>query len=494
MNIYSWVRDNATNMPDKVCVQSRDRTLDFGELHRCCNVLGTSLRAAGISRGDRVTIVLPNMPEFVISYMAIVGIGAVAVLVNPAYTSGEMAHILKDSGSKAMILEDTWLKTYETIKDTCPLDTIITTGENGTFNKWVSGSAREVMAEDMEKDDTAVMIYSSGLTGYPMGAMLTHGNLDHQSDLMRLCMDADHTDTTLTVIPCFHSFSSAVNMLSMLRYGGSIYLMRRPDFKEMSEIISSKRVTSMGAVPTLYYGMIYHPDFKDTDCSGLKTLIAGGSALDIQIYKAFKDRFHLDIRHGYGITEASPTCAVNNKHIEIRPESIGPCVPGVKARVVDDSGADLAAGEKGELIFKGPNIMKGYFNKPEETKEAIRDGWLYTGDLGYIDKDGYIYITGYKKDMIITSGFNVYSKEVVDVLNSMPGIGDSAITGIPDLVRGAIIKAYIVRKDPDLTLGAIKGFTRNRLARFKTPRKIVFVDEIPRDDNNRPILDTLEQG
>jgi long-chain acyl-CoA synthetase len=225
----------------------------------------------------------------------------------------------------------------------------------------------------------------------------------------------------------------------------------------------------------------------------MKTLIAGGSALPIEVYDSFKERFHADIRQGYGITEASPVCSVNLKYKPIKPTSIGQTVPEVSVQAVDDSGLILKPSETGELLFKGPNIMKGYYKRPQETSEIITNGWLHTGDLGYIDEDGYIYITGYKKDMVITSGFNVYSREVVNVLNSLSGIRDSAIIGEPDLMRGAIIKAFVVRDNENLSEDDVKKFARKQLASFKTPRKVEFVPEIPRDEKGRLIVDLLKK-
>lgn len=491
MNIYSWLKDNAQKRPEKVCLKFKDEQMTFRELYRLTDSFGSALRKAGVNRGDHVTIVLPNIPEFIISYMGIIGIGAVATPVNPAFTSRELEHILKDSDSRAIILETKRSSTYTDIQQQCPQDIVITTGEEGNFSQWVDSDGQGIV-EDMDKDDVAAMVYSSGLTGYPMGAMLTHGNLDHQSDLVRVCLDGDDTDTTLTLIPCFHSFSASANMLSMLRYGGTIYLMKSLDFKELHYALTKGGITLVCAVPTLFYGLVHHPDMADVDYTRMRALIAGGSALSIDVYNEFKQRFNADVRQGYGITEASPVCAVNNIHVKIKPESIGPPIPGVQARIVDDAGKTLGAHEKGEILFKGPNIMKGYYKKEKETRETIKDGWLYTGDLGYMDEDGYIYITGYKKDMIITSGFNVYCREVVNVLNSIPGIKDTAITGVPDLMRGAIIKAYVVRDDPDLTENDVKKNSRKLLASYKTPRKVVFVENIPRDSQGRALVKQLD--
>lgn len=491
MNIYSWLKDHALSRPGKAALKFRDTVISYAELAELTGSLGTALKDAGIGRGDHVTIVLPNIPEFVISYMAVVGIGAVAVPVNPSFTSRELSHVLKDSDSRALIMETPNADTYESIRSQHPLNTVITTGEGGSFSEWTSGPARDVM-EDMDPDDTAVMIYTAGLTGYPMGAMLTQRNLDHNSDLMRLCANADHTDTSLTIIPCFHSFSASVNMLSMLRYGGTVYLLKGLDFKELSAILSQGAVTTICAVPTLFFALTQHPDLQGINYTKMRVLIAGGSALPREIYDDFKARFGADIRQGYGITEASPVCAFNDIHHPIKPESIGKPVPDVAARIVDEHGRDLGPGEHGEILFKGPNVMKGYYGREKETAEILRDGWLFTGDLGYMDEDGYLYITGYKKEMVITSGFNVYNKEVENVLNSIPGVKDSAITGIPDLVRGAIIKAYVVTDDPALTEAEVKKLARRMLASYKTPRKVVFVREIPRDEKGKALIERIE--
>ncbi|MCU0575347.1 MAG: AMP-binding protein [Desulfobacterota bacterium] len=493
MNLYSWLQEHAKERPGKVAIRFRDQSITFGELYRLTDSLGTALRKAGIGRDDHVTLVLPNMPEFVITYMATMGIGAVVTTVNPAYTSRELRHILSDSESRVLIMEEGNRDTYDAIASECPQDVFITVGKEGDFPRWVSGSGSGIV-EDREKDDVAAIIYSSGLTGYPMGAQLTQANLDHNSDLLRSCMEADDTDTTLTLIPCFHSFSASCNMLSMLRYGGTIYLMKKIDFKELRTAIAEAGISAICAVPTLFFGLIHHPELQDIDYTGMRALVAGGSALPLEVYDAFRQKFHADIRQGYGITEASPVCSVNQKHRTIKPASIGQTVPGVTARVEDDDGTILGPGQTGELLFKGPNIMKGYYNRPRETSDIIKDGWLHTGDLGYMDDEGYIYITGYKKDMVITSGFNVYTREVTNVLNSLPGIRDSAIIGEPDLMRGAIIKAFVVSDSPHLTEDDVKKFARKQLANFKTPRKVVFVPEIPRDDKGKVLFDLIKDA
>ena len=485
MNIYGFVEENFRLRPDKTAIKTKDMEITYAELTNLTRSLGSNLRKAGIGFGDHITLVLPNTPEFVISYMAAIGIGATIVPVNPTYTSRELLHILADSDSKALIIEASNIDTYLDKKDEYPLETIITTGENGNFNEWITGGSQPILTET-SNDDVASMVYSSGLTGYPMGAQLTHGNLDHNSGLMERVYHSNDKEMSLTVIPCFHSFSASINMLSILRLGGTVYLMRRPDFKEIGQAISFAGITNMSAVPTLYYGLIYHPDVQNVSYAKMRFLIAGGSALPIEIYNSFKEKFGFEIMHGYGITEASPVCSVNNIYGINKPASIGTPVPDVEAMIIDENGRRLAPGQHGEILFKGPNIMKGYYKRPMETADIIRDGWLHTGDLGYMDEDGYVYITGYKKDMIITAGFNVYCREVENVLAEIPGIRESAITGEPDLMRGAIVKAFVVSDNPSLTENDVKHYARKQLAPYKTPRIVVFVDKIIRDEKGKP--------
>jgi long-chain acyl-CoA synthetase len=485
MNIYGFVEENFRLRPNKAAIKTKDREISYAELTTLTRGLGSNLRKAGIDFGDHVTLMLPNIPEFIISYMATAGIGATIVPVNPTYTSRELLHILSDSDSKALIIEASNVDTYLEAKEKHPVKTIITTGENGNFNEWITGSNQPILVET-GNDDVASMVYSSGLTGYPMGAQLTHGNLDHNSGLMGRVYNGTDKEAALTVIPCFHSFSASINMLSHLRLGGTVYLMRRPDFKEIGQAVNSVGITNICAVPTLFFGLVNHPDVQNVSYSNMRFLIAGGSALSIDIYNAFKEKFGFEIMQGYGITEASPVCSVNRIYGQNKPESIGLPVPDVDVRIIDESGKTLAPGQYGQILFKGPNIMKGYYKKPKETADIIKDGWLHTGDLGYVDEDGFIYINGYIKDMIITSGFNVYCKEVQNVLAEIPGVKESAITGEPDLMRGAVIKAYIVRDNPALTDDDVKHFARKRLAPYKTPRIVVFVDKIPRDEKGKP--------
>ncbi len=489
MNIYGWLRENAQQRPDKVCLKYSGGELSFAELDRQTRAFGTSLRAKGVGRGDRVVIVLNNSPEFVISYMGIIGLGAVVVPVNPAYSPRELQHILSDSEAKGLVIEKAKFNNYEKIQDVCPLDVVITAGEGSSFAEWTSGPADEIYTE-VDSHDVAAFVYSAGLTGYAMGAMLTHGNLDHNADLMRIVMGCGENDTTLVLIPCFHTFSASVNMLSMLRYGGCMYVMKTADFGELKYALTEGGVTAMGVVPTLCFGFTHHPEMQDVDFSKVHTIISGGAALPMEIYDEFKKRHGVEILQGYGLTEASPVCATND-HKRNRPGSIGPVVPGVEVRVVDGDGNILAPGVEGELMFRGANVMKGYYERPQESADILEDGWLHTGDLGYVDEDGYIFITGYLKEMIIVSGFNVYCREVEEVLQEMDGVVDCAIVGVPDLIRGAIVKAYIVPKDAEVSEKVIRKEARRQLASYKTPREVVFVESIPRDAEGKIMREQL---
>jgi len=297
MNIYSWLEQNAREYPKKVCIRYKEENITFFDLHKWASTFAHSLRSAGINRGDRIVLMLPNSPEFVISCMAILSIGAVIVPVNPSFTARELEHIITDSGSSAIILENRRMTVYNKMKDRTTLPLVITTGKDGNFNSYISGSQQNT-PEDMQPNDMALMVYSAGLTGYPMGAILTYQNMYHNSDLLHLCFEADDSDTTLTLIPCFHTFSLSTNMLPMIRYGGTIYLMNKLDFKKLHYALTEGGVTCISGVPTLYYALTHHPDLQDIDYTKIRAIVSGGSALSIDIYNEFKKRFDADIHKG----------------------------------------------------------------------------------------------------------------------------------------------------------------------------------------------------
>jgi long-chain acyl-CoA synthetase len=330
---------------------------------------------------------------------------------------------------------------------------------------------------DIAGSDPAVMIYTSGLTGKPLGAVLTHHNLLTQSDLLGDCCECNETDCGLAVIPFYHAFGASANMLGVIKLGACLVLMDVFNIEGIFRTITEEKVTFINAVPRLFLGMVLHPGAEKIKMPSLKFCITGGSAMPPEFMPAFEQTFGVRLREGYGLTEASPICTISRIQMELRPGSIGTLIPGAEAKIVDDQGCEVPPGEAGELLFRGPNVMTEYYKDKAATAEVIKDGWLYTSDLARMDKDGFFYLTGRKKRMIITSGYNVYPREVEMVLNMHPAVKDSMVIGKEDLMRGEVLKALVIKKDgmPD-TEKSILRHCRMYLSTYKVPRELEFVE------------------
>ncbi|MGA3206572.1 MAG: AMP-binding protein [Syntrophales bacterium] len=459
------------------------KSLTYEALHSAVNSLGNELKSVGIQKGDKVAIMLPNCPEFVISYFAVQKIGAVAVTINILSTSYELRHLLGNSDTKCLITETPLAKRYEEIKEDIPLcNHIITTSGLDTssqFREIIEKGPFTLEMPYIADDDPAVMIYTAGLTGRPLGALLTNGNLLSQSDLLWSVYHATEKDRGLAVIPLFHAFGAVANMLAAVRIGASIVLLDRITMDAIFSTIEKEKVTYIAAVPRLFLGMIMHNGAEKYDVSSIDFCITGGSTMPPEFIPMFEEKFNVILREGYGLTEASPVCSVGRRDMAHKPGSIGTVIPGVEARAVDDRGNVVPRGEIGELVIRGVNVMKGYYKNEEATAQVIRNGWLYTSDLARIDEDGYIFLTGRKKRMIITSGFNVYPREVEMVLELHPAVQASMVVGKPDLMRGEIVKALVVR-NPDIPLNEkeLTRHCRTYLSSYKVPRAIEFVESI----------------
>jgi long-chain acyl-CoA synthetase len=477
------LEESCRRHPDRVAVIHEKTRLTYGELNRDVNALGKYLQGLGIGKGDKVALMLGNCPEFVISYFAAVRIGAVAVTLNAMSTPYELQHLLSDCDAGILITAAALAKRFDEIKADVPLcrHILVTCGygKGGTFQDALAANTGVPDCPDIVEKDPAVMIYTSGLTGKPLGAVLTHQNLLSQSRLLKPLVDGTDRERCLAIIPFFHSFGASANMLNPLQIGGSVVLMERFTLDTIFSAIENEKVTYLAAVPRLFLGMIFHDKAGSYDISSLRFCITGGSAMAPEFIPLFREKFGVILVEGYGLTEASPICAVGRLSMPIKPGSIGITIPGVEAGVVDDRGTELPRGEVGELVIRGENVMQGYYKAADMTAQVIQDGWLHTGDLARMDGDGYIFLTGRTKRMVITSGFNVYPREVEIVLEMHPAVRQARIDSKPDLMRGEIVKAFIVPK-----AGApadekdILRHCRNYLSSYKIPREIEFVDKI----------------
>jgi long-chain acyl-CoA synthetase len=483
MNLGRMLEETCMRHADRAALIHEGKRISYGALDDAVNALAGRLKKAGLNKGDSVAVMLPNCPEFVIAYFAVQKIGAVAITINTTSTSYELRHLLGNSDAKCLITAGALTEKFNEIRTGLPLcKTLFLSDGSGTeafLGDPAAQSRVRFVAADTDVDDPAVMIYTSGLTGRPLGAVLTHRNLRTQSDLLMTVCQATENDRGLAVIPFFHSFGAVANMLSAIRLGASMVLTERSTPESILGLIEKEKVTYVAAVPRLFIGMIMQEGTEKFDLSSLKFCITGGAAMPVEMFSLFEKKFKVKVMEGYGLTEASPVCTFSRIGMAQKYGSVGIAVPGVEVRVVESGSKEAPRGSEGELIVRGKNVMKGYYRDEEATALVLRDGWLYTGDLARMDEDGYIFLTGRKKRMIITSGFNVYPREVEIVLDLHPAVQASRVVGVADLMRGEAVKAVIVRKSGmPLEKRELVRHCRSYLSPYKVPRDVEFVETL----------------
>jgi long-chain acyl-CoA synthetase len=480
MDLGRMLEQTERSFAGKTALIHNEISLSYSDLNKAVNSFANKLTSLGIARGDKVAIVLPNIPEFVISYFAVMKIGAVAVTLNIMSTVHELKYLLENSDSKIAVTTGQLAPRVEEACLAVPYNppVIFTNGldQPSPFKDALQGPFAFAIPE-IDEDDPAVMIYTSGLTGNPLGAVLTHRNLFTQSNLLRDPLQGTENDRGLSVIPLFHSFGAVANMLALIRLGASIVMMDQFHMESIFKIIDTEKITFIGAVPRLFIGMLLQENPNNHNFDSLRLCITGGSAMPHHLIPDFEKKFNVPLLEGYGLTEASPVCSVNRIEKIQKFGSIGIPIPGVSAKIVDGSGLELPVSEIGELIIRGVNVMKGYYKDDKATSDVVRDNWLYTGDLARIDEDGYIFLTGRKKRMIINSGFNVYPREIEIVINMIPDVRDSLVVGVPDLMRGELVKALVIKKNgSSLDEKSVLKHCRTYLSSYKLPREVAFVE------------------
>ena len=491
MNLSEIVDRFAHDMPEHAALVFEDRTITYAELMNMINRLSNALVKAGVQKGDRVVTLMGNRPELVAGYFATVRMGAIVVTLNPLSTVYELTNYLADSRPAAILCKGDQISKVEALKERTDYVKIVISTETAdgvvTFDEIEKDFSPEFKALDMDPHDPAVIIFTAGLLGKALGATLSHNNLDTNSNLLRDVAGRGPETHGLALIPLFHAFGASVNLLGTMKAGGTVYLVERVDFPKLIPWLKQAQITYTGLVPMVYYGLLYHPSCKDLDLTSLEIAISGGAPLSMEIYEKFCDRYKIDVFHGYGLTETTPVVSWNNVKVPNKPATVGPPIPDVTIAIHDDDGNPLPTGEHGEVVVQGPNVMLGYFGRPTETQTVIRNGWLYSGDIGFLDEDGYLTLTGLKKDLIITSGFNVYCQEVEEILIRHSHVADVALVGVDDLMRGQVIHALVV-PEPGIRPEEreIIRFCRQYLSRYKCPRKVTIVKEIVRDAHGKP--------
>ena len=478
LNIAANLTRTAERQPDDVAIKLDDFTLTWSQLDDATQRLATFLADQGVGVGDRVALSLPNVPAFPVVAYGVWRAGAVLVPMNPLFMGREIDYYFEDAGVKlAFGMAGEMAKAAE--------QKSVTFVEVGGDQLQSLLAKFEPTSDIVERDgsDTAVILYTSGTTGRPKGAELTHDNLEKNQDVTaRTLVEVTSDDVVMGCLPLFHVFGLTCAMAVSVSRGATLTLLPRFEPTKALEIIERDSVTVFEGVPTMYQAMLAAaakaPEVK---LASLRTCISGGSAMPVEVLRKFEERFDATILEGYGLSETSPVASFNHPNAQRKPGSIGTPIEGVEMKVADLDGNPLPVGEVGEVAVRGHNIMKGYWNKPEETAKAIRDGWFYTGDLARQDEDGFYFIVDRSKDMIIRGGYNVYPREVEEVLYEHPEIAEVAVVGVPDEHYGEEVAAFVVRTEgSNLDADAVKAFAKERVAAYKYPRHVTFIETLPK--------------
>ncbi|HET7445177.1 MAG TPA: long-chain fatty acid--CoA ligase, partial [Solirubrobacterales bacterium] len=487
LNLAAIVSDSASRAPEAAAVRLGDTTMTYAELDERGARLAALLVDKGLERGDRVGVMLPNVPEFPVVYYGVLRAGGVVVPMNVLLKRREIAFYLEDSGAKLLLA---WHGFAEEARDgAADAGAELIEVEPAAFAELLTGHEPAAALADTEEEDTAVILYTSGTTGKPKGAELTHFNLSRNADIAsRTTCVISEGDIVLGTLPLFHSFGQTVSMNASLRVGATLTLVPRFDPEEALATMSRDRVTHFYGVPTMYGALLHHPGRERFDTSALRTCITGGASMPVEVLRGFEEAFGCIVLEGYGLSETSPVASSSHPNMERKPGSIGTPLEEVEMKVVDEHDNEVAQGEVGEIVIRGHNVMKGYWQRPEATAEAMRGGWFHSGDMARVDEDGYFFIVDRLKDMIIRGGLNVYSREVEDVLHEHPAVAEAAVVAVPHPVLGEDVGAAVVLRDgAEATDRELRAFVRNEIAAFKYPRYIWFLDALPRNATGKVV-------
>jgi long-chain acyl-CoA synthetase len=464
---------------DHVAVKLDDAELTYEQLDGATAHVAGLLREHGFEPGDRVGIMLPNVPHFAIVYYGVLRAGGVVVPMNVLLKRREVAFYLEDSGAKILFAWEDFAEDAQAGAEKAGAECILV--EMTGFQNLVGAADPVTQVHDTDDDDTAVILYTSGTTGTPKGAELTHENLARNAEIASGLFDLGADSVVLGALPLFHSFGQTCSMNATVTAGGTLTLIPRFDPAKALEIIQRDHVNVFLGVPTMYGAMLHSSERESIDTSTLKVCASGGSAMPVELMRGFEEAFGCKVLEGYGLSETSPVASFNHPDRERKPGSIGTPIDGVQMRVVDDDGRPVDQGEVGEIVIRGHNVMKGYWNRPDATDEAIRDGWFHSGDMATVDEAGYFFIVDRKKDLIIRGGYNVYPREIEEVLYEHPSVREAAVLGIPHDEYGEEIGAAVALKEgEEVSAEELRDFVKEQVAAYKYPRKVWFVDDLPK--------------
>jgi len=479
MNLADNLTNSAREHGDRVALKLDDAELTYAQLDDASARVAGLLMEKGVEAGDRVGIMLPNVPYFAVCYYGALRLGAVVVPMNVLLKKREVGFYLSDPEAKVLFAWHDFAEAAEAGAEEAGTELVLV--EPGEFEQLLAGAEPMTDVADRSEDHTAVILYTSGTTGTPKGAELTHSNLARNVEISRGLFDLEEGAVILGALPLFHSFGQTCGLNTSIKAGGCLTLIPRFDPGKALEIIGRDGVQVFQGVPTMYAAMLNHPERDSYDTSSLEVCASGGSAMPVEVMKAFEETFGCKVLEGYGLSETSPVASFNHPDRERKPGSIGTPIEGVEMKVVDDDGNEVAQGEPGEIVIRGHNVMKGYWNKDEATEESIREGWFHTGDMATVDEDGYFFIVDRKKDLIIRGGYNVYPREIEEVLYEHPAVREVAVIGVPHDDLGEEVGAAVALKEgQEASEDELRAHCKEQVAAYKYPRQVWFVDELPK--------------
>ncbi len=479
-NLAKNLTDTTRVHAGRVAVRVDNAAMTYRALDEASARVAGLLHERGLKPGDRVGIMMPNVAEFPAVYYGILRAGGVVVPMNPLLKEREVAYYLGDSGAGLVFAWHAFTAEARAGAEHAEAELIVV--DDVSFPELLASAVAVEEVTDRGSADTAVILYTSGTTGQPKGAELTHGNLISNTEVARTdIVRASPEDVIFGGLPLFHVFGQTVALNVAVASGACLTLLPRFDPAHALRIIAGHRVTVFEGVPTMYVALLHQPDRADYDTATLRTCISGGAAMPVEVLRGFEEAFGCTVLEGYGLSETSPVASFNHPGRERKPGSIGTPIRGVQMRVMDNSDREVPQGEVGEIVIRGPNLMTGYWRRPDATAEAIREGWFHTGDLARVDEDGYFYIVDRKKDMIIRGGYNVYPREIEEVLYEHPAIAEAAVIGLPHPALGEEVAAAVALK-PGATVSAeeLRDFVKAQVAAYKYPRHVWIVEVLPK--------------
>ncbi|MGI8785014.1 MAG: long-chain-fatty-acid--CoA ligase [Acidobacteriota bacterium] len=496
MNIAQHVERAARFFPDRAAILFEGAQLSYGELNTRSSRLANALKAHGVGRGDRVALYLPNIPEFAVCYLAVLKAGAVAVSVNSILKSEEVQYIVNDSGSAVLFTVADLLPNVPRLECPSLKQVVVCAGDaegNPTLDDWLSKAASDSKAADMDSDEPAALLYTSGTTGFPKGATLSHGNVVSNMYATVHHLGYRQNDRMALFLPLFHVFGQNVIMNGAFTACATLVLQRRFVPDQVLESIQRDRTTMLFAVPTIYISFL-STDLSKYDLSSIRYDFSGAASMPQEVSLRWKERCGRPVYEGYGLTECSPVACYNHD-FRHKMGSVGAAVENFELKIFDDNDQEAPLGTWGEICIKSPGVMKGYWGKPADTARTLRNGWLHSGDIGTMDDEGYVFIVDRAKDMINTAGLKVWPAEVEQVLYRHPAVKEIAVYGAADSIKGEVVKAAVVLKDgARATSDEIIAFFRERAAVYKAPVAVDFVKELPKSATGKILKRMLRAG